>query len=253
MFWSRILNILFVIVTILIFNGCAREVAIGVVGSLGQSYIATPSELDYHQNKRLYSENIPNDEFLDALLDTDYIEGLKREDVLWVDNANPLGGNASYLTTKIVITKQYIYFVEMTPNNGFFDCKKSAWYCDWSTENYKYFLSRARHGFSLLPILYFDVDLKEVASTKIDKIYAIAGFESYEFENEKPEILHIIAVPRWYKRNNLEYQIISRYNDIYKMKEIIDERIEFYKQKSIKDKEIKNNVQDNNIDNNSSD
>jgi hypothetical protein len=214
---------------------------------------ALPPYIDYHQNKRLHSEKIPNDEFLDALLDIDYIEGLKREDVLWVDNANPLGGNASYLTTKIVITKQYIYFIRMNPNRGLFNCE-NTWHCNWSIKNYKYFLSRARHDFSLLPkTLYYYTELKEVVSTGIDKTYMKPKFGisslPYQFENEKPDILSII-IPYWKLRS--DYQIISRYNNIYKMKEIIDERIEFYKQKSIKDKEIKNNVQDNNIDNNSS-
>lgn len=164
---------------------------------------------------RLYLENIDNDEFLDYVLEHNLVDGLKREEVSYVDNwvSDTKHMRASF---KIILTKDGYYVIGSAASTlqGFRErrvafCKKYEQYCN---VKYKY------------------VTPDKITSTHIKKGTSAPceGVNSYA----KCDELWIITTKRkrewWDLKPSREERVRSRYNDIYKIKSIIDERVAYW-------------------------
>jgi len=205
MFWSKIL--VSVMLIMVVFSGCA-EITEGFVAGVYTKKLQNDKEA-------LYLETVNNDEFQKAFLakklkffclDKYFHEkstiifgmnGLKQSDILLLDNA----GN-EYLTkggvhsSKILLTKENIFIIYMINRGEKFNYKDA----DYGCKNTPYWYRQ-------------DVDTIQEVSAKITD----------------DKVLHLEKNVNFYQQGSFRITIKSRYNDIEKIKSIIDERVEYFK------------------------
>lgn len=171
------------------FNGCTGQ----IVGELVTNSVSAGFELDAH--KPIFLEEIENDEFQDFVINTKIIKNIKKQDIIYLDNVNSRReGNP--ISSKILLTNNYIYFIEV-----------DTWqYLQrLNVDNYKKF------DYNVYKYGYNNNKIK----TNIDKNLLIINISANN--------------PKWYERKEFSKIIKQRYNNIHKIKEIIDERVAYHK------------------------
>jgi len=200
MFWSKILvSVMLIVVS---FNGCAYLSAVSIQGTWN------PKNQMLGVKEPLFLETVNNEEFKKFLLekkvnirfDNEFgnsLNSLNENNILWVDNMGniPTGYNDYTATSsKIIVTKEDVYIVSV-PDVWIWSNKKL------NNKNYKDF--------------EYDV-------TRFDHFYQ----RSLQLNIESSKALNICNTIH----PDLKCLTIkSRYNDIEKIKSIIDERVEYFK------------------------
>lgn len=175
MFWIK--KSLFTILLSVIFSGCGYNemVALGLVPD--------PSK------GKVYLERFENDEFLDYIIERNYIEGLKKEDVIYMDQY--LSGHK---ISKLIFTKTNWYTISTPFDNE-------------TLREYR------RIQFNLFKSTYATKEFVLKTEIRKNKLFIKKHYNL-----------------KWYElRLPMRMSILSRYNDIHKIKEVIDERVEYYK------------------------
>jgi len=179
MYWIK-KSLLFSFILV-VFNGCNGGVGYTMAKSMG--YLPNP------EKGKVYLEKFDNDIFLEYILEHKFIKGLKKKDVIYIDNS--LGRPNS---TKIILTKKFIYKVLTFKNYKILD--QYDFKNDMILSKYKYV---TKHTF---------------LKTKLDENTL------YIYIRDKKG--------KWYLPKKW-FSIGSRYNNIHKIKEIIDERVAYHK------------------------
>jgi len=154
---------------------------------------------------------VNNKEFKKFLLEKNLIKGLKESDILWMDNA----GN-SYLassdedlsSSKILLTERDVYIISVS------NVQKNK--MTLNEKNYKLFdydISNGKNFYQKQLKLHHDIKTTLINTEKLHIETSI---------NDK-------ILWTWVPEDNLDLIIKSRYNDIEKIKSIIDERVEYFK------------------------
>lgn len=221
---------------LIMFTGCAGEIA----GNLTKEAFGTLGAFDLDKKEPMFLETVNNEEFKEFILKKDLIKGLKKENILYLDNANNKYPSDPY-SYKILLTKNSVYII-YTKNRRFLAILENLSY-----KNYK--------GFSYSIEQY---------------TYKEWYMDTQIFANKVLQIIMKKIDKKWYKQivgHIHRIKIKNRYNNIKKMKKIIDERVAYHKKHKIyeevkivtpikKDKEegfidklknITNKILDNNI------
>jgi len=209
MFWSKILvSVMLILIPL---NGYATTDIIGaiVIGIIQETF--APHRQNLEVKKPLYLETVNNKEFKKFLLEKNLIKGLKESDILWMDNA----GN-SYLassdedlsSSKILLTERDVYIISVS------NVQKNK--MTLNEKNYKLFdydISNGKNFYQKQLKLHHDIKTTLINTEKLHIETSI---------NDK-------ILWTWVPEDNLDLIIKSRYNDIEKIKSIIDERVEYFK------------------------
>ncbi|GHV04015.1 hypothetical protein AGMMS50229_04450 [Campylobacterota bacterium] len=178
-------------------------------------------------------ENIDNNEFLDYVLEHNQIKGLKREDVLYVGNAidADMDGIVDRLRScKLILTNDSIYRIT----------SKATLMKEYSSFRFYSYIEGD---------IYVDKSglwKAEIQTIKADYCNNRAVFDSCDALDLRFEFYD----PKWYQLSSLRvcggsYKLIPhRFNDIYKIKEIVDERVAYFL--ALEQAEQTNNADSNN-------
>jgi hypothetical protein len=215
-------------------SGCAE-----LVGRTIRVYALHPTS----DEGPVYMEQIDNDEFLEFVLDNNIVEGLKREDVIYVDNVfRPSSYNST--AGKLILANNNLYEIR-TRSIG-----------DWP--NYKINLDRLRKEYmrsrKVSVVLDPFVHVKDDKDSEKNDIYWTIPIYKYYYVTPKDIIRTEIDFEEKYdtcktskaykscerlqvvidsREKAKPYQFIfrdirHRYNDIHKIKAIIDERVAYF-------------------------
>jgi len=181
MYWIK--KSLLVSFIFIIFNGCYGGVGYTIAKHTG--LVANPDE------GKVYLEKFDNDIFLEYILNKNYINGLRKEDVIYVDNVLA-GVNSS----KLIFTKNYLYEI-------------------FSGLNYKNIKNyELNKSISITKEVYITQNTFLITKDKGDRLY----------------VYRVKKNTKWYEKTKKMYLVISsRYNNIKKIKQVIDERVAFHK------------------------
>jgi hypothetical protein len=198
---KKSLSIGFVIV---IFSGCAEI----VLKAIGDSVISSLIDIDFdlNENKPIFLESISNNEFKEFIIKNKVINGLNPSEIIYIDNANNRypSNPTSY---KILLTQNAIYLILVDTWQNITRLNKN---------NYKEF------DYSVSKKSYKDFEI----STRID--VPSNEFLYIHYTAKKPK--------KWWQQSHIEFKIKHRYNDIKRIKEIIDERVAYYRKQQLKER-----------------
>jgi hypothetical protein len=182
----------------------------------------------------VYLEQIDNNEFLEFVLENNIVEGLKREDVIYVDNILMFGRLES---GKLILTKDAFYRIWADEDIGIWPNYK----VDLDRLRKEYMRTRGEKNYIYWPRpIHKDyyVTSEYIIKTEInsdDKFF-------YDFCNKayiSCERLQVIGEARgdvkWYQLlyKSKQWHFLKniyhrRFNDIHKIKAVIDERVAYF-------------------------
>jgi hypothetical protein len=224
-------------------SGCST-LYIGIAGEL-----TTPNTT----KGKVYMEHIDNDEFIEFVLENNIIEGLKREDVIYADNILDGNGRNPRWSTKLILANDAFYEVKSEHRlywlNHELDLEKlkkiylhtkdgknlgnldKIYFPNFANENN----NKPKEPHWTIPVYtYRYVTPEYILKTEIrsgdcflcfcgrSKAYSSCG-ELYSIYERRGEV-------KWYQRKSYYnwMGIPHRYNDIHKIKAIIDERVAYF-------------------------
>jgi hypothetical protein len=174
----------------------------------------------------VYLEQIDNDAFLDFVLDNNIIEGLRRDDVIYADN---IYGAVRFGSSKVILAKDAFYSFAIT--------RVGLW------PNYKVDIDRLRKTYHSWLARYHSILIYKRYYVTPEYVYKveIRPEDSFFYDYCKQsvyynscEALSLIEERRgeakWYQKKRIYNwrHIPHRYNDIYKIKAVIDERVAYF-------------------------
>jgi hypothetical protein len=183
----------------------------------------------------IFMENIDNDEFLNFVLENNIIDGLKREDVIYVDNALTSNTRNPLSSSKLILAKEAFYEIESVRI-------KSRYWQDrtldiaalkkeyqilksgntaktyWTIPIYKRYYITPRYTTKAeirLEDFFLNYCGRSEAYSSCETLYLLEEARSERQWHHKK---------RWYRWEEVPH----RFNDIYKIKAVFDERIAYF-------------------------
>ncbi|GHV04011.1 hypothetical protein AGMMS50229_04440 [Campylobacterota bacterium] len=218
-----------------------------VAEAIGNYYNTTQAR--NHFSDKFMMEKIDNYQFLDCIL-SDNFYGLQKEDILHIDNATIVELYASNITSaKIILAKNFVYLFSA----NYDDINKLN--CDTINETKKLFRLANRHNirdfetplhrkrdYYSTPYVTQDeivgVDISDIDTDKLCKKFAPdyqCGRLNFFFEKRGDVSFAWLGG----SKKRVMYKILHHYNDIYKIKEIVDERVAYWLAKENENNETK--------------
>jgi hypothetical protein len=197
-----------------ILSGCA-QIGAGITNQL-----RAPDPRD----GPVYLEQIDNDEFLEFVLEENIIEGLKRENVIYVDNIY----DARFRSNKVILAKDAFYnvyaeYIGLWPNYKVDIERLRKTYHSWFTRNtihaYKYYYVTPKYLYKaeieLNDSFFFNYCKQSIHYNSCEELFLVI-----EYRGDR----------KWYRSKRTYWwdYIPHRYNDIYKIKAVIDERVAYF-------------------------
>jgi hypothetical protein len=231
--------------------------AIGLSGCAGMANVMVSDVIaatirPSFENDKVYMEYIDNAEFLEFILESNIVEGLKREDVIYVDNIL-VDDAIPRWSTKLILAKNAYYEITsehrrygtnhkldleklkkiyLHTNDGKnLDNLDKIYFPDLANENN----DKPKEPRWTIPVYTYDYVTPEyILKTEIrsgdcfwcpcrdGKAYSSCD-KLYSIEERRGEV-------KWYQRKSYYswMGIPHRYNDIHKIKAIIDERVAYF-------------------------
>lgn len=171
-------------------------VFVGCYGAVAGNIAESTGILPNPDDGKVYLEKLDNDEFLEYILEKKLINNLTKRSVIYIDNAYVGGANSS----KLVFSKEFMY--RIITGKEYEDIKKYELGTNIFVSKFKYYEKEA----------YLHTEIGN------------------SFSSKELFIFKLKLYPKWYeKKKKYLMGIKSRYNNIHKIKEIIDERVAYFK------------------------
>jgi hypothetical protein len=194
---------------VIILNGCGGA-------TFGPSLAKSLGMIPNPDDGRVYLEKVDNNLFIDHIVKFNIIKNLSLDKIIYIDNVlTSIHANRSY---KILFTKNYFYLVSHLDTDNFLKSENTG----FKVEKYSY----VSHKY------YFDTKLED---------YVDWGYSDNVYKSTTKLIL--IKISKVIRKSLLGFdlgyekiKIYHRFNNIYKIKEIIDERVAYHRKQQLKER-----------------